>query len=326
MVHILSAIHPEIAPLLPRLSLRADPALPRHWRGEGLTLTLTGTGPLRASAMTARLLTLLPPGEGDFLLSLGTCMAAPHMETGRLYAASTLQDLASGQSMYPDMLLRLNLPEAFLTTGSRVLSGMDFPGDLYDMEASGIFLSASQFLGPHQMVFLRLATDRGEAVTAEAVSSAVERCLPNLLRVLDILRALSREREEDMPDSSLYEELRCSHAMRLRLAQLLRYAALARIPLEPVLDRYRAMHLLPCPGRKEGKEILERLERDLSEPCLQPPVCGGAGSVSSPDPGHPRPLSQSPGDSHPSSQGHLQPAPAGPEKPVPVPGPDPGQA
>lgn len=72
---------------------------------------------------------------------------------------------------------------------------------LYDMEAAGVYQAASMFLGPHQMNFLRIVTDRGltatEAADPKALSAHVTECVASqvekLCEIVDKLRAVSAE-------------------------------------------------------------------------------------------------------------------------------------
>lgn len=88
--------------------------------------------------------------------------------------------------------------------GSYVASRMT-DGLLYDMEAAGVYQAASMFLGPHQMNFLRIVTDRGltatEAADSKALSEHVTKCVASqvekLLEIVEKLRAVSTEHEQN---------------------------------------------------------------------------------------------------------------------------------
>ena len=134
------------------------------------------------------------------------------------------------------------------------------------------------------MVFLRLVTDCGDAarITQEDITRSMQAHRDALLRAchrfLQMASLLSQQREDPLQAHRQTVEqtasaLRASVSMKLQLEQLLRYAELSGLPWREVLEAYRDSGLLPVGSRKEGKERLEQLMRDLTDPAGEPHLC-----------------------------------------------------
>ena len=283
MIHMLMALHAEAAPVIRALSLSASsgPGPFRSWTRSGLPLTLTLSGPgiYAASACTSALLSASADPSGDLIISLGSCASLDpeRFPAGQLYRANALHDMASRFRYYPDMIFRTVLPEAPLLTGGCVLNAENresirscMASGLYDMESAAVCAAARFYLGPHQMLFLRYATDTGESLpSAEAVSEESARHLPVLLPILhsclSFHEALREENRTGNPEVSedLVRDLRCSESMRLQLRQMALYARLTCFPWDRMTAGLYHEGLLPAPGRKEGKDILARIRKQL---------------------------------------------------------------
>ena len=286
MIYVFAALACELDPLLH--ALKADPLSAsgpvRQWQAHDrpVRLVLTGTGPLKAAACVSSVLQGARRPE-DLLLSLGTCASlhGEHMK-GEVCRIHRITDLASQHSFYPDPVLAVPLREASILTGAQLLEKqqasvwyMKQPSllpELYDMECAAVFAAAHLYLGSHQMVFLRLVSDFGDAdVSREEVISLQAQALPVYLSTLDAMEAfvsffLSKPAEPEAEDeavSAFLQDIHATCAMRLQMEQLLRYARLTGFPTEEVLSRFRAEGKLPCPSKKEGVSLLAAFEHEL---------------------------------------------------------------
>lgn len=217
MLEIITALYPEAEGVIRHLSLKTEKtAFPfRSFRSEdgSIRLTISGTGKAVAAAAVGCILGRYEREELSTvqLVNYGSCALYQSSDTRngcerigttideKLYLVNKLTDLDSGATYYPDLLVRLNLPEAEIVTGSRILRenpaknanpGLEAASDgsrqmaslaavtgiqsefvsnrerlpsvtLYDMEAAGIYEAARLFLGPHQLHFLKGVTDHG---------------------------------------------------------------------------------------------------------------------------------------------------------------------
>lgn len=197
MVFVFMALYPEAKPVIKRLGLRkrTDRTRFQEFVSEDseIVLAITGVGPVAAAAAVAAVLTEYDAGQGDQLLSVGTAAAlrGEHgsvetmeslcgeksssiilTESGHdfgIFLLNKLLDQNSDRTFYPDMLIKSDLMEASCITGSTVLSqraaafmAVAAEGyDLYDMESAAVYQAGNLFLGPHQMSFIRVVSDRG---------------------------------------------------------------------------------------------------------------------------------------------------------------------
>lgn len=319
MIHIFTALYPEAKPLIQALSLKKRAAQTHYQQflsEEGdLSLTITGVGPMQAAAVTASVLTDFDAGASDQLLSLGTAAALTACPAS-MYHVNKITEAATKRDFYPDMLLNTGLTEASLITGAKLLAAQDtwaqveaqqdmkswqdttddsvsdILGDrlaaprLYDMEAAAVYQAASMFLGPHQMNFVRIVTDRGlsesEAVAPQAlaahVTACVEQQVDTIVAVVDKLRALTAaeatehhvltENERQLVDK-LIADAHFSKVMADECVQLIRYAALSQLDWQQPIATLYAEGLVPTRDKRAGKIILERYlrARILDDTC-----------------------------------------------------------
>ena len=161
MVYIFAAHKGEVEHLIKKLSLgKRKTSFPfLQYEGEEILLTITGQGQINASVSVAATLQEEKAKKGDILLSLGTaaailakesseqggnayfylkrsesqvhakenCLAldtrSPDAEEllGRWFWIQRLEQESTGRCFYPDLLYKLDFPEARLLTGDKIL-------------------------------------------------------------------------------------------------------------------------------------------------------------------------------------------------------------
>lgn len=281
MIYIFAALYQEAGSIIKKLSLkRRQPVLPfQQFEGEGVRLTITGAGQIKAASAVAAVLTERRPEKEDMLLSVGTCADITEyrenaiVSTGEGYIACKLRNLESGRVFYPDLILQMNFPLAEIITGMQIMrDGKRLKGNrtiLYDMESAAVYESANQYMGPHQMVFFRIVTDRGDGKTVSAgdIAAASEKSLESVLSLLSRMSEFSEEmkkekmqiRDEDEKIILAFcNDARFSESMRMRFRQLIRYKMLSGIDWKHELETIREEMQLPCNDRRQGKNVLER--------------------------------------------------------------------
>ncbi len=146
---------------------------------------------------------------------------------------------------------------------------------LYDMEAAAVYQSASMFLGPHQMNFLRIVTDQGisesEAAAPQALAAHVTDCVTRqvdtLCAMVDKLRVLADDQavqkqiwteDEQIMVDKLISDAHFSKVMADECTQLIRYAALSHLDWQCVVKQLYDERLVPTRDKRAGKIILER--------------------------------------------------------------------
>ena len=206
MVYIFAAHKGEVEHLIKKLSLgKRKTSFPfLQYEGEEILLTITGQGQINASVSVAATLQEEKAKKGDILLSLGSAAlilgknrTASEELMGRWFWIQKLEQQSTGRCFYPDLLYKLDFPEAGLLTGDKILEfgsmgygeisgnsdskedivsegysdskedivSKEFSGFekllLYDMESTAVFHAANFYLAPEDFFFLRCVTDFG---------------------------------------------------------------------------------------------------------------------------------------------------------------------
>lgn len=271
MVYIFAAHKGEVEHLIKKLSLgKRKTSFPfLQYEGEEILLTITGQGQINASVSVAATLQEEKAKKGDLLLSLGSAAAilgrnrAAEDLLGRWFWIQSLEQESTGRCFYPDLLYKLDFPEAKLLTGDKILERTSM-GDgeileekllLYDMESAAVFQAANFYLAPEDFFFLRCVTDFGVSPDEEKVSfsplsrqekmqALLQKEEDKVLRFIGFLQEKSKERRKEEEGElafrqqlqSLSESLHCSFVMEKQLERLLRYAFLQGISAEEVRE------------------------------------------------------------------------------------------
>lgn len=294
MICIICALYPEAQPFIKALELKQDKANKYYKKynndEKDICLYITGPGPLNAATAVGYVFseneTCL---DSILMLNIGSCALISKEDTGSkgLYLCNKLVNIDSGRAFYPDMLLRSDLDEAMILTGSKIYeaeNGLDQGfwdvskdpyGEysttvLYDMEGAAVYEAASHFIGPHQMHFLKFVTDKGDGrITADCVRSKAEDSLDEVINYIEMLKDhnpfLDDTSIDNAEESRICKELHASVSMQFQIRQLLRYADLAGIDYNTMLSDLRNKQILPCKDKRQGLRILEIIRKYISD-------------------------------------------------------------
>ena len=295
MVYIFAAHKGEVEHLIKKLSLgKRKTSFPfLQYEGEEILLTITGQGQINASVSVAATLQEEKAKKGDLLLSLGSAAAilgrnrAAEDLLGRWFWIQKLEQQSTGRCFYPDLLYKLDFPEAGLLTGDKILERTSM-GDgeisgekrlLYDMESAAVFQAANFYLAPEDFFFLRCVTDFGvnpgeetdflsssSLLWKEKMQSLLQKEEEKVLRLIRFLQEKSIERRKEEEEEtvfqqqlqSLSESLHCSFVMEKQLERLLRYAFLQGISPEEIRE-YLEKNF---GGKNAEKDIKNAVEED----------------------------------------------------------------
>lgn len=284
MIYIFTALYWEARVLIRQFDLTKNPgnSWPQEFCNEeaGIRLIITGVGEIAAAAAAGSICGRCRPGREDLLLNAGLCACGGDQEG--IFLCNKITELATGRTFYPDMLYRQDFPEASLVTGMLPWNGeKDGPtargavpgGTLYDMEAAAIYQAGSGFFGPHQMMFLKIVSDRGAAgeVTKQQAEGLMEKYQEPVADYIGRLRRILQEsgREKDNSRNQKEEELlerlsrdmHCSKAMRDSLREWIRYLTVSGMDCKDVIQDMYEKNLLPCKDKREGKLRFEEFKR-----------------------------------------------------------------
>ena len=243
MVYIFAAHKGEVEHLVKKLSLgKRKTSFPfLQYEGEEILLTITGQGQINASVSVAATLQEEKAKKGDILLSLGSAAlilgknrTASEELMGRWFWIQKLEQQSTGRCFYPDLLYKLDFPEAGLLTGDKILEfcsmgdggilgdsdskedivSKEFSGFekllLYDMESAAVFQAANFYLAPEDFFFLRCVTDFGvnpgeetdflsssSLLWKEKMQSLLQKEEEKVLRLIRFLQEKSIERRKE---------------------------------------------------------------------------------------------------------------------------------
>ena len=296
MVYIFAAHKGEVEHLIKKLSLgKRKTSFPfLQYEGEEILLTITGQGQINASVSVAATLQEEKAKKGDILLSLGSAAVifgknrtASEELMGLWFWIQKLEQQSTGRCFYPDLLYKLDFPEAGLLTGDKILERTSM-GDggisgekrlLYDMESAAVYQAANFYLAPEDFFFLRCVTDFGvnpgeetDSFSSSSLSwkeklqSLLQKEEDKVLRFIGFLQKKSIERRKEEEEEitfqkqlqSLSESLHCSFVMEKQLERLLRYAFLQGISPEEIRE-YLEKNF---GGKNAEKDIKNAVEED----------------------------------------------------------------
>lgn len=278
MIYVFTATYHEASAWILHYGLKKDTAFSRFEvfcsQKAGIRLTVTGVGMVRAAAAVGSVCASFLPGKQDFLLNAGICAAigAKRDRTGDLFLCHKITEAATGKTFYPDMLYRHAFCEAELVTGSVPYRTGVFDtggGYLYDMEASAVYLAGSYYFAPHQMAFLKLVSDNGDAaVTPEKARAFMALGMDAMADYAERLLAIGRKTEpsaiwDEEAVQRLCDDMRCSVSMALSLKQHIRYGRLAGMDVTAAVRAMYQEGRLPCRTKKEGKLCFEEFKQRL---------------------------------------------------------------
>ncbi len=273
-----------------------------------ICLVISGTGEIAAAVAVADV--CRAAGERDFLMNIGICGGIQGEKAslkgsntfpeeimdcsersgegkaglcldgekgictkGDIFLCNKIREQATGRTFYPDILYRHGFAEAQIITGGKpyVKEKREEDFFLYDMEAAAVYQAGAYYFGPHQMSFLKVVSDYGDAgkVTPEQVKGLMER---NVEKIAEFIVCLRNIGKEDVRTGTfmvqgevekLCRDMHCSSTMASTVSQYVRYGMLSGVDIAAVREEMYREGKLPCRDRKEGKLCLEEFKKRL---------------------------------------------------------------
>lgn len=247
MVLFVTALTCEADPVIQRYRLKKDMALSAFpvYRGKNKLLIISGVGRLKAAMAVAFILGHERLPLSDLLLvNLGFFGSDdPAFATGDLVLAGRVSDQARARDFYPDLMHRQPLPVIHLRCvdqlKTRAASEITPPMGLlpvgYDMESAGFLEAALRFVGPDQVLVLKMLSDHltGEPCDLPALRSRLASHLPQLEDLVDGMKKTPRALTDPTYHldrqgvASLAEHLRLTTSQQQQLFVLARRHRLA---------------------------------------------------------------------------------------------------
>lgn len=264
MVTIFTALRQEADGLIQTLELHRDND--NTYSGNGIRLIITGIGKINAAASVG--FCIGKYGVSDYYVNYGSAASQAH--TGETLFVGQIIDRGSGDESFPD-IADAAFPHALLVTSDTPVSSYEILRDsserrsampvIYDMEGYAIYQALRKVTTPDRMIFIKTATDNGEADFKKSIE-LINEAAP---QVAGFIRSLSEQKFSRPEELPFFEELssglHCSEAMRNHLSQYIKYISVSdRLPeFAQHLDELKRDGQLPAPDRKHGKELLKKM-------------------------------------------------------------------
>lgn len=284
MIYIFTALYCEAQIFIRHFNLIKDPE--SAWfqlffnETAGIRLAITGVGEIAAASVVGSVCSVYKPTQNDLLLNIGIC--AHTTKNDGIFLCNKIMEKATGRTFYPDMLYRHNFAERTIVTGMQPYHSNNDAAQmptgalaetLYDMEAAAVYQTGIRFLGPHQMIFLKIVSDRGvvEDVSKERITLLMEKYKDCIFDYIGQISAITQKssnkscicQEEETFIETFCKDLHCSKAMNDSMKQYIQYLTLAKIDYISVIQEMYDKKLLPCKDKKEGKLRFEDFKRRL---------------------------------------------------------------
>lgn len=290
MIYIFTALFYEAKPIIEYYDLEKNVTCTQFqvFENDEIRLVITGQGNIAAAVAVSHIFTYFEVKASDYLINIGCCAhvaidRGDHAKTGQMFLCNKITDQCTGFTYYPDIIENTSITEAAVITGNKIYTGSDTMPDglmneiqLYDMESAAIYQAATYYIGPHQMAYLKIISDKGigqknaDLIEPTFISLLMKQNLNSIHTFLMRIHKVCIERDSDSnyeldleATEKLSTQLHCSIVMKNQLHQMLTYCRLAGIEYEPVIQDMTINGYLPCKDKKEGKIRLEQLKSRL---------------------------------------------------------------
>ena len=237
MLVITTAHHREALPIIQKYELKQNRNFSARpvFESSSIRLVVSGIGNLNAAIATTLAYSDLNPLHTHAALNFGICGGDKTLPLGQLFQINKIFSSSLQKSWYPDMVLKLGLPEASIETREHAFVDGDsspLAMPLVDMEAAGFFEAARNFVAPSRIFIIKLLSDHGASY--DDIKSHLDNLISNqkavlilaIETVLDWLKACFELTKEDF---DLIENVHQSLALSESQYQQLLFLCRARI-------------------------------------------------------------------------------------------------
>ena len=304
MIYIFVALYAEAKPLIKKLNLnrknlvKGIQSFCGTYKDLDITLSITGVGMIEASSTCGQILSWAFINDSlstdNLLINYGSCAYIKNspLKDSPLYVLNKITNLDNFKSYYPDIFMNGVLENAMETAclcGSQIYSctynhKSSLPDTynvydyinkncleeylLYDMESAGIYASASKYLSPDKMIFLKFASDVGDLkeISPESIFRESEKHYDAFLKILDSVNFKTKNTSINVDTAyiqKLSEFLDCSATMEEQLKQYLHYADIMDIDYRKFFKGVVKNDMKSSLNRRNGKALLDDFRRYL---------------------------------------------------------------
>ena len=187
---LVTALHDEAKPFIEVTRCKKVSGLGNlnYYANEEIGLLITGHGKVQAAIAVAR---FLQKKEAVQIVNVGVCGASDtSLPLGSVHVVNQVRDQATGRNYFPDRLYAAPFPESSLITVDNGQSQDEAEeNSLYDMEASGVYQAATQFVSADRVHFLKVISDHlePETLSPKRVQELMKNVAPAVLNFLETL-------------------------------------------------------------------------------------------------------------------------------------------
>lgn len=258
------ALHCEAKPVIDHYRLKKSP---QHrafdlFRNDDMCCVISGIGNTAAAAATAWVGGLQHESNSLCWINLGVAGGADYIQ-GEIFSLNKITDQPSGRSYYPVPAFRSSMKSAPCISLDK--ASIDYhPVDLYDMEASAYFATATRFSSAELVQSVKVISDNQQQQPVRdksTISQLIYNQLPSIKDFAKKLGGINQQMVEleSMPEvwQGLLQRVRFSQTQQARLKTLLAFLQHLDTDKEVIFDNLDKL--------ESSREIIQVLEQRCSQ-------------------------------------------------------------
>ncbi len=276
MLVITTAHHREASAIIDKFNLKQNRNFSARsiFESSSVRLVVSGMGSINAAIATTLAFADLNPLHTHAAVNFGICAGNTTLQLGQLFHINAIFSSALKKSYYPDMILKLGLPESGIETREHAFTWNESPAlsmALVDMEAAGFFESARTFVAPSRIFVLKLLSDYGACF--ESIKSQIDNLISDqhtaLFSALDAIHDWLESRlEPTKEDFLLIEKMRQTLALSESQYQQLLFLLRARVSIGDTQQILSTFHKNDLSNKQTRNKLFIKITDALKLPLI----------------------------------------------------------
>ena len=190
-IGLIAALTCEASPIIRALDLKPVSKINSFslYKGEGITLIISGIGSENSAAATNYLMGHNPGIKA--LINFGICGATQDFKKNCIVTPSKILNISTGQTYYPEILVKGGALGTLATADEPVTSAIT-DVDFYDMEGAGIFTAGLRYLAPSRISIIKVVSDNLTDLpqTKDEVTAIINAAKEHLISFIKIIQKI----------------------------------------------------------------------------------------------------------------------------------------
>jgi len=258
--YFFAALECEAKPLIGHFKLKKETSVSAFsiYRGENITLTVTGLGKAAMAAGIGYSLALYPAEGLPVIFNIGIAGHKEH-DLGALFAAEKIIDQDTGRNFYPQLVSSPPCITQVITTVSQ--PQLSYPEDtLYEMEASAFYETAVRFTSSELIQCFKVISDNQENSSTQIKPAQVSQWIK------EHVITIGEYKHQLMSDTRLSVAADISEYSKL--TEQWRFSSNEKIQRQSLLNKYALLTnhqalSISVLGATTGKEFLKLLRHEI---------------------------------------------------------------